>query len=275
MTSTDGEPVSLSDYHGYTVWLFVSGVSGVSHVVKSCLFSEQMYEKYKDKGFVVLGFNPEDNRKIAMDFLRMRGITFPNIIEPSEALKKTCYQDYQNVGGAVPLNYLISGDGRIVEGWFGYRPGDPRLGIALEKTSGELAEALRQEWETTAQQSAESVTAAWRNDYLTPYGRLTMAVSSIRMRGPGFCRAVVSITRCARTIPAGFVGRVAGSRDDPIAEVHLGKVFAGRGGMPSVYYELQLRNAEVLRGTCLSYQDPQAEQWIGYEGLDWHLQEDP
>ncbi len=58
---------------------------------------------------------------------------------------------------------------------------------------------------------------------------------------------------------------------NPIAEVRLGKVFAGRGGMPTVHFELQLKDGEILQGDLPFQFDSESKQWIGWEGLDWHL----
>jgi hypothetical protein len=40
---------------------------------------------------------------------------------------------YQRGVYAVPLNYLIDRDGKIVRGWYGYEKDDPRPAQDLEK----------------------------------------------------------------------------------------------------------------------------------------------
>jgi len=79
---------------------------------------QELHEKYKDKGLLILGFNPSDDKKIALDFLRENSAVFPNIIDSSDAATKTAFQDYKSTG--VPLNYIISKDGKIVDAWYGY-----------------------------------------------------------------------------------------------------------------------------------------------------------
>ena len=46
---------------------------------------QELYAKYKDKGLVVLGLDPADDKKIGLDLLRENGVTFPNIIEAFES----------------------------------------------------------------------------------------------------------------------------------------------------------------------------------------------
>ena len=73
-----------------------------------------MYQKHQKHGLVVLGFNGADDRKIALDYMKANEVTFPNIIESSEAADKAVAQ-YETLGGmsAVPMTYVIGRDGRI------------------------------------------------------------------------------------------------------------------------------------------------------------------
>ena len=80
-----------------------------------------MYEKYHDKGLVVLGVNVADDRKVALDYLKEHHVTFPIILDSSLAARKAIDQ-YQALPdlGADPMTYVIGRDGKIVDGWFGY-----------------------------------------------------------------------------------------------------------------------------------------------------------
>jgi peroxiredoxin len=89
----------------------------------------ELHEKYSDKGLVILGFNSSDDKQVALDFLRENSATFPNILDPSDAAKKVANQDYKCSG--VPLNYIISKDGKIVDAWYGY--GHTREQQVIEK----------------------------------------------------------------------------------------------------------------------------------------------
>ena len=97
---------------------------------------QKLYEKYKDKDVVILGFNCADNRKIALDFLRENSATFPNILDTSKPATKTGFEDYKTSG--VPLNYIIDREGKIIDAWYGYEEGHKRAIEALEKAGVKL-----------------------------------------------------------------------------------------------------------------------------------------
>ena len=94
------------------------------------------YEKYKDKGMVILGFNCADDKQIALDFMRDNSATFPNVLDSSDAAVKVGFRSYKMSG--VPLNYIIDKEGKIVDAWYGYEEGHKRALSALEKAGLEL-----------------------------------------------------------------------------------------------------------------------------------------
>ena len=81
---------------------------------------------------VVLGVNTADDRKIALEHLKANGVTFPNILDSSEAANRAMMQ-YETLGGmsAVPMTYIIDRDGKVVAAWYGYDTGAAEK--ALEK----------------------------------------------------------------------------------------------------------------------------------------------
>ena len=81
---------------------------------------------------MVLGINPSDDRKIALDYLKQNQVTFPNVLDASDAANRAMMQ-YETLGGmsAVPMTYLIGRDGKVVEAWYDYRTG--RAEKALNK----------------------------------------------------------------------------------------------------------------------------------------------
>ncbi len=97
---------------------------------------QKLYEKYKDRDVVILGFNCADNRKIALDFLRENSATFPNILDTSRTAVKVAFDDYKMSG--VPLNYIIDHEGKVVDAWYGYEEGHKRAIDALEKAGAKL-----------------------------------------------------------------------------------------------------------------------------------------
>jgi len=97
---------------------------------------QELYEKYKDTGMVILGLNCSDNKKIALDLLRDNSATFPNIVDTSITTMNLVLNDYKKSGD--PLNYIIDRKGIIVDAWYGYEEGHKRAIAALEKAGMKL-----------------------------------------------------------------------------------------------------------------------------------------
>ncbi len=74
-------------------------------------------DKYSKTGLVLLGVNFSDSKEVAQEELRRQGVTFTNILDTSSAAQKVEMQDYRV--SAVPANYIIDRQGRIVDGWYG------------------------------------------------------------------------------------------------------------------------------------------------------------
>lgn len=80
----------------------------------------------------MLGINTADDRKIALDYMKANDVTFPNILDASDAANKAVSR-YETLGGmsAVPMTYVIGRDGKVVDAWYGYEEG--RAQKALKK----------------------------------------------------------------------------------------------------------------------------------------------
>jgi peroxiredoxin len=88
---------------------------------------------YKGKGLVVLGVNNADDRKIALDYLKENQVTFPNVLDSSEAAIRTMMQ-YETLGmSAVPMTYVIDREGKVVMAWYGFEKDEAEIGKALKK----------------------------------------------------------------------------------------------------------------------------------------------
>jgi peroxiredoxin len=98
---------------------------------------QELYEKYRDKGLVVVGFNCSDNKGIARGMLSANGVTFPNVRDGSRVAWKVLDKGYHGTGG-VPLNYIIDREGKVVDAWYGYEKGHPRALTALLKAGLEV-----------------------------------------------------------------------------------------------------------------------------------------
>jgi glutathione peroxidase len=129
MNAIDGQKVDLADYHGKVV-LFVN-------VASKCGFTPQyeglqdIYEKYSDQGFVVLGFpannfmgqEPGSNEEIQQFCTTNFGVTFP-MFEKISVKGKDQHPLYayltnkkaHDFGGAIKWNFtkfLVGRDGQI------------------------------------------------------------------------------------------------------------------------------------------------------------------
>ncbi len=188
---------------------------------------QELYAKYKAKGLVILGFDAADDKKIALEMLRENGATFPNIIDSSDAAQKVCFQQYQGgYGSAVPMNYIIDREGKVVDAWYGGGREHPKAIAALQKAGGPLGEAIRREMQAKTAKAAPAVAIAAR--------RLFQAI-----RAADYDHDWIS-TKDWEHFPAkdvdytvdhnypGWVRWVCRKfKANPITDVRLGQVFAG------------------------------------------------
>ncbi len=74
---------------------------------------------------MILGLNSADNKDIALEFLRKKGITFPVILDSSEAGQHVTGQAYR--ANAVPTTYVINPVGWIQASWVGYEGNEEKV----------------------------------------------------------------------------------------------------------------------------------------------------
>ena len=81
---------------------------------------------------MVLGLNSADDRQIALDYMKANEVTFLNILDASDAANRAVAQ-YETLGGmsAVPMTYIISREGKVVDAWYRYE--ESRTQQALKK----------------------------------------------------------------------------------------------------------------------------------------------
>jgi peroxiredoxin/outer membrane lipoprotein-sorting protein len=137
LLSADGGKIKLSDYRGKAVWLYI-WQCGSPACRKSIPHLQKLFEKHKDKGLMILGFNCADDKKIARIFMRENSVTFPSILDSSDTAEKVVSKDYKNRNGFVPLSYIIDIQGYIADTWYGYDEDHKRTSAALKKTGIQL-----------------------------------------------------------------------------------------------------------------------------------------
>jgi peroxiredoxin/outer membrane lipoprotein-sorting protein len=137
LLSTDGSLTKLSDYKGKVIWLYI-WQCGNPPCREAIPHLQALYEKYKDKGLVILGFNCFDDKRIAQNFMCENSVTFPNILDSSKASKKVISDSYRNRSKIVPLSYIIDARGTIVDAWCGYEENQKRALAVLKKAGMQL-----------------------------------------------------------------------------------------------------------------------------------------
>jgi glutathione peroxidase len=145
LNSIDGKPVALADYKGK--------VALVVNVASQCGYTpqyaglESLYKKYKDKGFVILGFpannfgsqEPGSNEEIKTFCTRKYSVDFPMFskISVTGADKAPLYQYLtQTGGGEIKWNFtkfLVDKNGTVLRRFeSGVEPDSPEVTAAVE-----------------------------------------------------------------------------------------------------------------------------------------------
>lgn len=151
MTNIKGSVENLSNYQGKVVLVVnVASKCGFTYQYKGL---EELYQKYKDKGFVILGFpannfmgqEPGNNEEIAEFCSLNYGVTFPMFAKISVKGKDmdplyawlTDKKKNPATGGDVSWNFnkfLIGRDGKVIARFdSGEKPESPKIASAIEK----------------------------------------------------------------------------------------------------------------------------------------------
>jgi len=143
--SLDGKPQPLSAYKGK--------VTLVVNVASECGYTPQyaglqkLYDDYKDKGFVILGFpcndfggqEPGDAKQISSFCTKNYGVTFPMFEKVSiTGGKPHPVYAYLTAKHTVPgwnfCKFLVGKDGRVIEAYNSdVEPGDDKLQVAIKQ----------------------------------------------------------------------------------------------------------------------------------------------
>jgi peroxiredoxin len=134
----DGTRFRLAEHRGKVIWLVFWRLACPPCRVE-LPHLEKLHRKYNDSGIMIVGFNFADDGNLAAEFLREKGVTFPNVADTSAVAQEIYYRRYQTVRGqsAVPLNYIIDRQGNVVHGWYGFDRGD-NLGERILRKMGEV-----------------------------------------------------------------------------------------------------------------------------------------
>jgi glutathione peroxidase len=145
LNSIDGNAAPLAQYKGKVVMIV--------NVASKCGYTPQyagleaLYEKYKDKGFVILGFpannfgqqEPRTNAEIKSFCSRTYNVTFPmySKISVKGDDKAPLYQYLTQTGGEIKWNFtkfLVGKDGKVLTRFEpAITPDSPEVAGAIEK----------------------------------------------------------------------------------------------------------------------------------------------
>jgi len=108
-TSKDvnGNTVRLSDYEGSVV-LIEFWATWCPPCRELTPMLNNIYEKYKDKGFVILALTPEENMDTVMFYIKKYNIIYPVLITDDKTAR---WYGVSNI----PVTFLISKEGRVAE----------------------------------------------------------------------------------------------------------------------------------------------------------------
>lgn len=124
LTNLKGEKVRLSDLKGKVV-LMDFWATWCAPCRKAHPHIQDLYDEYKDKGFVVLGINNESKQK-ARDYMQQEGYTFTTLLDTTNRVS----MQYQV--SAIPSVFIVGRDGKISSHLVGLRP-ESQIRDALKK----------------------------------------------------------------------------------------------------------------------------------------------
>ena len=128
LKDTNGKTVALSDYLGKDVVAIAFWATWCGSCLQELAFLSGMYEKYSERGFVVLAVNIDEEATphYIKSFVEARGFEFPVLLDP-EAKLLTRYQPSM----ITPFRVVINRAGKVYEKHEGFAASD---GPSIEKT---------------------------------------------------------------------------------------------------------------------------------------------
>ncbi len=111
----DGDPVSLSDFHGKAVVLNL-WATWCESCKQEMPAMQQLHDEWNDRGLAMIAVSlDEASNKAAVDaFVAEHGLDFTLLFDPDG---EQMTPKYRNIG--LPYTYLIDPQGRLVDSWMG------------------------------------------------------------------------------------------------------------------------------------------------------------
>jgi thiol-disulfide isomerase/thioredoxin len=98
----------MSDYAGKPLWL-TFGASWCSDCRAESPDVEAAYQRYKDRGLVVLGVFISESASDISGYAKRAGLTFPIVVDQDTVIASS----YRTLG--IPTHYFIGADGLVKE----------------------------------------------------------------------------------------------------------------------------------------------------------------
>jgi thiol-disulfide isomerase/thioredoxin len=128
LPDAQGKEHALADYRGKIVVLDF-WATWCGPCLKAMPGMQQLHEKFKERGVVVIGIDTNDDGKLAADYMKQKNYTYQLLLHGE---KLTEYNPK-----ALPTLYVIGKDGRIVHAEVGYRAsGYEKLVEVIERQLG-------------------------------------------------------------------------------------------------------------------------------------------
>lgn len=112
LPDASGKEHSLADYRGKIVVLDF-WATWCGPCLKAMPEMQQLHNKFKDRGVVVIGVDTQDDGKLAAEYMKQKGYTYQLLLNGE---KLTEYNPR-----ALPTLYVIGKDGKIIQAEVGYR----------------------------------------------------------------------------------------------------------------------------------------------------------
>jgi peroxiredoxin len=106
LESVDGKSISMSDFSGKTVVLFLWSRGCTICLETEMPYLQTVYDRWPNNELVVLAINDDNELKTVQDIVESRGFTYNFLLDPEKKIRKQyCF------GPAYPIIISISPDG--------------------------------------------------------------------------------------------------------------------------------------------------------------------
>jgi cytochrome c biogenesis protein CcmG/thiol:disulfide interchange protein DsbE len=120
LKNLEGQQVELEKLYGVGPIYISFWATWCKPCVEELLIMQKLYERHKDKGFLLLAINEDKAKGLSKvkSFVKGKGFSFPVLLDPDGDVSRK-YRVF-----ALPYSVLLSSGGEIVYTGYGFKPGD-------------------------------------------------------------------------------------------------------------------------------------------------------